>query len=120
MCCLPIPNQNVIQHLNQIQSPSISNSSLNLHFFRISRNISGKIVNTKRPPAPGRPKPGLPPRPSLPKCRTLYAYDAQDTEELSFNAGEVVDILKEGLLCCVKYIVVYHSHAWLRPRLHYT
>ncbi|CAB4031943.1 Unconventional myosin-Ie, partial, partial [Paramuricea clavata] len=70
-------------------------NGLNNNHSRISRNISGKIVNTKRPPAPGRPKPGLPPRPSLPKCRTLYAYDAQDTEELSFNAGEVVDILKE-------------------------
>jgi hypothetical protein len=28
----------------------------------------------------------------------LYAYDAQDTEELSFNAGEVIEVLKEGKL----------------------
>lgn len=65
-------------------------------FSRVSRNISGKIKNTQRPPAPNRPKPGLPPKPSLPKCRTLFAYDAQDTEELSFNAGETIEVLKEG------------------------
>ena len=67
-----------------------------LFFFSISRNISGKIKNSKRPPAPNRPRPGLPPKPSLPKCTTLYAYDAQDTEELSFNAGETIEVLKEG------------------------
>lgn len=65
-------------------------------FCRVGRNISGRVVNTKRPPAPSRPKPGLPPKPSLPQCRTLYAYDAQDTEELSFNAGETLEVLKEG------------------------
>ena len=46
----------------------------------------------------GRPKPkkALPPKPSLPKARCLYAYDAQDTDELSFNEGDVIEIIKEG------------------------
>ena len=73
------------------------------YFSRIIRNIESKKGNSRRPPAPGRPKPkpGLPPKPSLPKCRTLYAYDAQDTEELSFNAGEIIELLKEGRCRCL-------------------
>lgn len=32
----------------------------------------------------------------MPQCKALYAYDAQDTDELSFNADDVIDIIKEG------------------------
>ncbi|XP_056463319.1 unconventional myosin-Ie isoform X1 [Gadus chalcogrammus] len=48
-------------------------------------------------PAPGggRPKPAPKPRPHVPQCRALYAYDAQDTDELSFNADELIEIIKE-------------------------
>ncbi|XP_040017912.1 unconventional myosin-Ie isoform X1 [Gasterosteus aculeatus] len=48
-------------------------------------------------PAPGggRPKPAPKPKPQVPQCRALYAYDAQDTDELSFNAEELIDIIKE-------------------------
>uniref|UniRef100_A0A8C5A1C9 Myosin IEa n=1 Tax=Gadus morhua TaxID=8049 RepID=A0A8C5A1C9_GADMO len=48
-------------------------------------------------PAPGggRPKPAPKPRPQVPQCRALYAYDAQDTDELSFNADELIEIIKE-------------------------
>ena len=28
--------------------------------------------------------------------RATYAYDAQDVDELSFNPGDVIEILKEG------------------------
>ena len=35
-------------------------------------------------------------KPALPKCRCLYAYDAQDLDELSFNEGDIIEILKEG------------------------
>ena len=49
-------------------------------------------------PAPGggRPKPAPKPRPQVPQCRALYAYDAQDTDELSFNADDLIEIIKEG------------------------
>lgn len=64
--------------------------------FRIQRRKSG---GKPPPPGAGRPKPPpQKPKPSLPKCRCLYAYDAQDTDELSFNEGDVIDILKEGML----------------------
>ncbi|XP_023669835.1 unconventional myosin-Ie isoform X1 [Paramormyrops kingsleyae] len=48
-------------------------------------------------PAPGggRPKPTPKPKPQVPQCRALYAYDAQDTDELSFNADDIIDIIKE-------------------------
>ncbi|ETE57720.1 Myosin-Ie, partial [Ophiophagus hannah] len=51
-------------------------------------------------PIPGggraKPKPKPKPQPCLPQCRALYAYDAQDTDELSFNANDVIEIIKEG------------------------
>ncbi|KAK5921508.1 hypothetical protein CgunFtcFv8_018866 [Champsocephalus gunnari] len=46
-------------------------------------------------PGAGRPKPAPRPKPRAPHCRALYAYDAQDTDELSFNAEEVIEILTE-------------------------
>ncbi|XP_033978047.1 unconventional myosin-Ie-like [Trematomus bernacchii] len=46
-------------------------------------------------PGAGRPKPAPKPKPRAPHCRALYAYDAQDTDELSFNAEEVIEILTE-------------------------
>uniref|UniRef100_A0A4W6E9M2 Osteoclast-stimulating factor 1 n=1 Tax=Lates calcarifer TaxID=8187 RepID=A0A4W6E9M2_LATCA len=35
------------------------------------------------------------PKPQVPQCKALYAYDAQDTDELSFNADDIIDIIKE-------------------------
>ncbi|XP_068426002.1 myosin IEb [Clinocottus analis] len=46
-------------------------------------------------PGSGRPKPAPKPKPRSPQCRALYAYDAQDTDELSFNAEDVMEILTE-------------------------
>uniref|UniRef100_H3CB84 Osteoclast-stimulating factor 1 n=1 Tax=Tetraodon nigroviridis TaxID=99883 RepID=H3CB84_TETNG len=46
-------------------------------------------------PGAGLPKPAPKPKPRVPQCRALYAYDAQDTDELSFNANDVLDILSE-------------------------
>ncbi|XP_028985399.1 myosin IEb isoform X1 [Betta splendens] len=46
-------------------------------------------------PGAGLPKPAPRPKPRSPQCRALYAYDAQDTDELSFNADDVIDIITE-------------------------
>ncbi|XP_053559787.1 unconventional myosin-Ie [Bombina bombina] len=50
-------------------------------------------------PVPGggrtKPVPKPKPQPAVPLCRALYAYDAQDTDELSFNADDVLEIVRE-------------------------
>ncbi|CAJ1061297.1 myosin IEb [Xyrichtys novacula] len=46
-------------------------------------------------PGAGRPKPAPRPKPRSPQCRALYAYDAQDTDELSFNTDDVIELLTE-------------------------
>ena len=66
-------------------------------FFRVQRN---RLSNSGSKPAPGagrpKPKPTPKPKPSLPQVRCLYAYDAQDTDELSFNEGDIIEVVKEG------------------------
>ncbi|KAK2909606.1 myosin IEb isoform X1 [Channa argus] len=46
-------------------------------------------------PGAGLPKPAPRPKPRSPQCRALYAYDAQDTDELSFNADDIIEIVTE-------------------------
>uniref|UniRef100_A0A673LJ92 Osteoclast-stimulating factor 1 n=1 Tax=Sinocyclocheilus rhinocerous TaxID=307959 RepID=A0A673LJ92_9TELE len=46
-------------------------------------------------PGSGGPKPKPKPRPRTPQCRAIYAYDAQDTDELSFQAEDIIEITCE-------------------------
>uniref|UniRef100_A0A8C5FQY2 Myosin IEb n=1 Tax=Gadus morhua TaxID=8049 RepID=A0A8C5FQY2_GADMO len=61
---------------------------------RLERRRSKEV---KPLPGSGRPKPAPKPRPRTPHCKALYAYDAQDTDELSFNADDVIEILTEDV-----------------------
>ncbi|CAJ0950036.1 unnamed protein product [Ranitomeya imitator] len=63
----------------------------------VCRRLSKEV---KPVPGGGRAKPAPKPKPQpqLPRCRALYAYDAQDTDELSFNANDVLDIVREGVV----------------------
>ncbi|XP_013379436.1 unconventional myosin-Ie-like [Lingula anatina] len=58
-----------------------------------------RLNSRSKRPAPGagrpKPKPNPKPKPLLPECRCLYAYDAQDTDELSFNEGDIISLIKE-------------------------
>lgn len=63
--------------------------------FSLFLSVQRQSVS-RPPPGGGRPKPAPKPKPQVPQCKALYAYDAQDTDELSFNADDVIDILKEG------------------------
>uniref|UniRef100_A0A8D0G3C3 Myosin IEb n=1 Tax=Sphenodon punctatus TaxID=8508 RepID=A0A8D0G3C3_SPHPU len=77
-------------------------AQLNLDFMNVpDQGVAGlqRRLSKEAKPVPGggraKPKPKPKPQPHLPRCRALYAYDAQDTDELSFNANELIEILRE-------------------------
>lgn len=72
-------------------------------------------------PGAGVPKPAPKPKPRSPQCRALYAYDAQDTDELSFNANDVIDILNEGIkhqYTLTKIADIAHVTAYMHSFVH--
>ncbi|NXL85140.1 MYO1F protein, partial [Alectura lathami] len=72
-------------------------SEQNMEFLNVpDQGVAG-------PPA-GRPKPQ--PKAAGPRCRALYQYVGQDVDELSFNVGDVIDILLEDI------------SGWWKGRLH--
>jgi hypothetical protein len=55
--------------------------------------LDTKSINPLKPPVKQRkPKP---PEPNYPKCRALYSYSATETDELSFNEGDIIYLLKQ-------------------------
>uniref|UniRef100_A0A669P5E9 Myosin IE n=1 Tax=Phasianus colchicus TaxID=9054 RepID=A0A669P5E9_PHACC len=79
-------------------SGKISQQPESLDFLKVPDQGAAGVrrQSTNRPPpAGGRPKPQPKPKPQVPQCKALYAYDAQDTDELSFNANDVINIIKE-------------------------
>uniref|UniRef100_A0AAX7UHD3 Osteoclast-stimulating factor 1 n=1 Tax=Astatotilapia calliptera TaxID=8154 RepID=A0AAX7UHD3_ASTCA len=67
----------------------------NLDFLNVpDQGMSGKqrkmSIHQRPPPAP-KPQP----RPQGPRCRALYQYVGQDTDEISFEANDVLDLVKE-------------------------
>uniref|UniRef100_A0AAX7U2Q4 Myosin IF n=1 Tax=Astatotilapia calliptera TaxID=8154 RepID=A0AAX7U2Q4_ASTCA len=61
----------------------------NLDFLNVpDQGMSG--IHQRPPPAP-KPQP----RPQGPRCRALYQYVGQDTDEISFEANDVLDLVKE-------------------------
>ncbi|KAG8144808.1 hypothetical protein E2320_013233 [Naja naja] len=78
----------------------VSQQPSSLDFLKVpEQGAAGACRQTtsRPPPAGGRPKPRPQPqpKPQVPQCRALYAYDAQDTDELSFNANDLIDLLRE-------------------------
>ncbi|XP_061871190.1 unconventional myosin-If isoform X1 [Colius striatus] len=59
---------------------------------------------SQRPPPARRPKPQ--PKVAVPRCQALYQYIGQDVDELSFNVGDIIDILLED------------TSGWWKGRLH--
>lgn len=88
----PLPRQ------QSTGSERLSQALDSLDFLKVPDQGAAGVrrQTTSRPtPAGGRPKPQPKPKPQVPQCKALYAYDAQDTDELSFNANDIIDIIKE-------------------------
>uniref|UniRef100_A0A8C5SFQ8 Myosin IF n=1 Tax=Laticauda laticaudata TaxID=8630 RepID=A0A8C5SFQ8_LATLA len=100
-----LPKQNMARR--QSNTPSLDEVfvqkivNFSLQCIRTQRKRS---ISQRPPPAAGRPKPQ--PKISGPRCRALYRYLSQDVDELSFNVGDVIDLLVED-----------HS-GWWKGRLH--
>uniref|UniRef100_A0A8C6YBT2 Myosin IE n=1 Tax=Naja naja TaxID=35670 RepID=A0A8C6YBT2_NAJNA len=75
----------------------VSQQPSSLDFLKVPEQGARPCMTHRPPPAGGRPKPRPQPqpKPQVPQCRALYAYDAQDTDELSFNANDLIDLLRE-------------------------
>nr|CAD7393292.1 unnamed protein product [Timema cristinae] len=50
-------------------------------------------------PGGGKPRPAMRPKPSLPKCKAMFDYTAQDLDEISFKDGDIIEIIKEQVNC---------------------
>ncbi|XP_067412057.1 unconventional myosin-Ie isoform X2 [Emydura macquarii macquarii] len=88
----PLPQQ------LSVGTDTISHQTESLDFLKVPDQGAAGVrrqTTNRPPPAGGRPKPQPKPKPQVPQCRALYAYDAQDTDELSFNANDIIDIIKE-------------------------
>ncbi|KAK4022710.1 hypothetical protein OUZ56_008161 [Daphnia magna] len=64
---------------------------------RASLRKSQEQKQQQMQPAPRAPaKPRIEPKPpALAKARALYVYQAQDTDELSMNVGDIIEIISE-------------------------
>uniref|UniRef100_A0A7N9AL94 Osteoclast-stimulating factor 1 n=1 Tax=Mastacembelus armatus TaxID=205130 RepID=A0A7N9AL94_9TELE len=85
-------------NINQLKEGGSSRQQPNLDCLRVpDQGAAGAHRQSASRPTPGggRPKPAPKPKPQVPQCKALYAYDAQDTDELSFNADDIIDIIKE-------------------------
>lgn len=48
-------------------------------------------------------------------CKTLYQYDPQEADELSFTEGQMIEIVNEGTLCflaniCFNVLILFYRH----------
>lgn len=67
------------------------------HFSLCHRKQRKRSISQRPPPAP-KPQP----RPQGPRCRAIYQYVGQDTDEISFEVNDVFDLVKEGVKINVK------------------
>jgi SH3 domain. len=61
----------------------------------MKRASLNQSTTPKPVPGGGKPRPPLKPKPALPKCQALYGYTAKDIDELSFQEGDIIEVVKE-------------------------
>ena len=70
-----------------------------LFYFSSVTRQSSKHRKAPPPPQSRSVKPRPAPKPRLPMCKTLYAYEPQEADELTFAEGEMIEIVNEGMYC---------------------
>uniref|UniRef100_A0A8C3GAH8 Osteoclast-stimulating factor 1 n=1 Tax=Cyclopterus lumpus TaxID=8103 RepID=A0A8C3GAH8_CYCLU len=67
----------------------------NMDFLNVpDQGMSGgmeRMITARRPPPAPKPRP----QPQGPRCRAIYQYNGQDTDEISFEVNDVFDLLKD-------------------------
>ena len=86
----------------EFKSIQIHSSSQILHMVScliiIIRAQRASLMHASQPsPTARKPRPKPKPQEKVIQCKCVFAYDAQDTDELSFNPGDIIDLVKEGL-----------------------
>lgn len=74
-------------------SPSSAVPLISLSFLYLWHRKQRKRSISQRPPPAPKPQP----RPQGPRCRAIYQYTGQDTDEISFDVNDIIDLVKEGL-----------------------
>lgn len=67
-----------------------------LHFGNSAQRNSTHRRKAPPPPQARSAKPKPAPKPRVPMCKTLYSYDPQEADELTFAEGEMIEIVNEG------------------------
>ncbi|XP_069734098.1 unconventional myosin-If isoform X2 [Phaenicophaeus curvirostris] len=103
------PPATVLPTRNTIRQPKTRPpAEQNMDFLNVpDQGVAGmqrRRSLSQRPPPAGRPKPQ--PKVAVPRCQALYQYIGQDVDELSFNVGDIIDILLEDI------------SGWWKGRLH--
>lgn len=63
----------------------------------IIRAQRASLMKPSQPaPTARKPRPKPKPQEKVIQCKCVFAYDAQDTDELSFNPGDIIELVKEG------------------------
>eukprot|EP00106_Octopus_bimaculoides_P005095 XP_014772537.1 PREDICTED: unconventional myosin-Ie-like [Octopus bimaculoides] len=79
---------------------------------KTAAEIENRPPKPRNPPPPSRPqkpKPQMkpPPKPALPTCRCLYRYDPQNTDELAFEEGDIIEIIHEAKRKSLIWLAMY-------------
>ncbi|XP_061409672.1 unconventional myosin-Ie-like [Lethenteron reissneri] len=88
------------RHASNVRAPTAAQTKRDMDFMRVpdqgAAGTQRQVSQVRPPPGGGRSKPSMQARAAaFPRCRAIYQYDAQDTDEISFSIGEVFDLTRE-------------------------